>query len=69
MLLSVFIVYRTLCATRGREVRRCPTVSAKTLYTDNYIAPALFFKVAKRGCLLRLFFYWGKLTLATLLDL
>ena len=35
MLLSVFIVYRTLCATRGREVRRCPTVSAKTLYTGS----------------------------------
>ncbi len=48
MLLSVFIVYRTL---------------------DNYIVPALFFKVAKRGCLLRLFFYWGKLALASLLDL
>ena len=36
---------------------------------DNYIVPALFFKVAKRGCLLRLFFYWGKLALASLLDL
>ena len=33
MLLSVFIVYLTVYATHGREVRRCHTLSAKTLYT------------------------------------
>ena len=33
MLLSVFIVYLTVYATHGRKVRRCHTLSAKTLYT------------------------------------
>ena len=39
--ISVFIVYRTVCATHGLEVRRCPTQSAKTLYTGNYKVPVL----------------------------
>lgn len=51
---------------RSAGVPQCPL---KRCTLDNYIAPALFFKVAKRGCLLRLFFYWGKLALASLLDL
>ena len=51
---------------RSAGVPQCPL---KRCTLDNYIAPALFFKAAKRGCLLRLFFYWGKLALASLLDM